>query len=233
VANKVVEAFSNISGRISSIVASNNALLFQQLAQQEETGLALVGDATERQREEQLKLQKEFAKKRFDLEKKARTQELQFTLANSIASGAQAVIQALGLAAPPPIPQLYAGVIAGLTGIEVATINSQIRATQSSVFIGRRGGMIQGGSHEEGGVPAMLEGGEFVMSRPAVDRFGDIVGQMNQSVGGRGLALDDTRIVQAISSQNTSKTPIKTYVVYQDIKDTDKLNKRIEKLSRL
>ena len=233
VANKVVEAFSNISGRISNIVASNNALLFQQLQQQEEAALQLAGDATERERQEQLKLQREFAKKRFDLEKKARIQELQFTLANSIASGAQAVIQALGLAAPPPIPQLYAGLIAGLTGVEVATINSQIRNTESSVFIGRRGGMIQGGTHEQGGVPALLEGGEFVMSRPAVDRFGDIVGQMNQSVGGRGLQIDDSRIVQAISSQNTTKTPIKTYVVYQDIKDTDKLNNRIQKLSRL
>ena len=233
VANKVVEAFSNISGRISNIVASNNALLFQQLQQQEEAALQLAGDATERERGEQLKLQREFAKKRFDLEKKARIQELQFTLANSIASGAQAVIQALGLAAPPPIPQLYAGLIAGLTGVEVATINSQIRNAESSVFIGRRGGMIQGGTHEQGGVPALLEGGEFVMSRPAVDRFGDIVGQMNQSVGGRGLQIDDSRIVQAISSQNTTKTPIKTYVVYQDIKDTDKLNNRIQKLSRL
>ena len=233
VANKVVEAFSNISGRISSIVQRNNEILFQQLATQEEQSLALVGDATEREREEQLKLQREFAKKRFDLEKKARIQELQFTLANSIASGAQAVIQALGLAAPPPIPQLYAGLIAGLTGIEIASINSQIRNAESSVFIGRRGGMIQGGTHEQGGVPALLEGGEFVMSRPAVDRFGDIVGQMNQSVGGRGLQMDDSRIVQAISSQNTTKTPIKTYVVYQDIKDTDKLNSRIQKLSRL
>lgn len=233
IANKVVEAFNNISTRISNIVAGNNAILFEQLAQQEEAGLALAGDATERQREEQLKLQKEFAKKRFDLEKKARIQELQFTLANSIASGGQAVIQALGLAAPPPLPQLYALTIGGLAGIELLTIRDQIRVAQASTFVGRRGGIIQGGTHEQGGVPAMLEGGEFVMSRPAVDRFGDIVGQMNQSVGGRGLAIDDSRIVQAISSQNTSKTPIKTYVVYQDIKDTDKLNKRIEKLSRL
>lgn len=233
IANKVVEVFSNISGRISSIVERNNQILFEQLAQAEEQTLSLVGDATEREREEQLKLQREFAKKRFDLEKKARIQELQFTLANSIASGAQAVVQALGLAAPPPLPQLYAATIAGLTGIELLTIRDQIKVAQSSVFVGRRGGLIQGGSHEEGGVPALLEGGEFVMSRPAVDRFGDIVGQMNQSVGGRGLQIDDSRIVQAISSQNTTKTPIKTYVVYQDIKDTDKLNNRIEKLSRL
>jgi hypothetical protein len=233
IVNKVVEVFSNISGRISNIVASNNALLFQQLEQAEEGALQIIGDKTEKQREEQLKAQREYAKKRFELEKKSRIQELQFTLANSIASGAQAYIQALGLAAPPPIPQLYALSIAGLTGVEVLSIRDQIRTTQGSVFIGRRGGLIQGGSHEEGGVPAMLEGGEFVMSRPAVDRFGDIVGQMNQSVGGRGLALDDSRIVQAISSQNTSKTPIKTFVLFQDIKDTDKLNKRIEKLSRL
>lgn len=233
VGNKVFEVYSNISGRLSNISQQNNAIVLEQLQRQEEQSLALIGDKTERQREEQLKLQREFAQKRFDIEKKARIQELQFTLANSIASGAQAVVNALSLKAPIPIPQLYAGVIAGLVGVEVATINSQIRNAESSVFIGRRGGLIQGGTHEQGGVPALLEGGEFVMSRPAVDRFGDIVGQLNQSVGGRGLQIDDSRIVQALSSQNATKTPIKTYVLYQDIKNTDKLNNRIEKLSRL
>jgi len=232
-ANIVLEVYSEISNRLASISQRNNAILLEQLQQAEEQSLAVIGDRSEREREEQLKVQREFAKKRFDIEKKARIQELQFTLANSLASSAQAVIQALGLAAPPPVPQLYAAAIAGLTGIELLTIRDQIRTAQSAVFVGRRGGMIQGGSHEEGGVPALLEGGEFVMSRPAVDRFGDIVGQLNQSVGGRGLQIDDSRIVQAISSQNSTKAPIKTYVLYNDIQNTDKLNKRIEKLSRL
>jgi hypothetical protein len=234
ITNIILEVFNELSGRISSIFQRNNQILFEQLAQAEEQTLAIVGDATEKEREEQLKIQREFAKKRFDLEKKARIQELQFTLANSVAAGAQAVVQALGLPAPPPIPQLYAATIAGLTGIELLTIRDQIRTAQSSVFVGRRGGLIKGGNtHEQGGVPSILEQGEFVMSRPAVDRFGSIVSELNQSVGGRGLSVDDKLITQAISSQNASKAPIKTYVLLQDIRDNEKLNKRIEKLSRL
>jgi len=231
--SKITQVYSQLSSQLQDVLQRQTAILLSELQYREEATLKQIGDTTEREREEQLKVQREFAKKRFDLEKKAREQELRFALGQTIASGAEAVVRALGLAAPPPVPQLYAASVAGLTAVQVLTIRDQIRSAQSQVFIGRRGGMIQGGTHEEGGVPALLEGGEFVMSRPAVDKFGDIVGQLNQSVGGRGLQIDDSRIVQAISSQNTTKAPIKTYVLYNDIQNTDKLNKRIEKLSRL
>ena len=84
-----------------------------------------------------------------------------------------------------------------------------------------------------GGVPAMLEGGEFVVNRAAVDRYGDIIGDLNSSTGGRKLSIDDSRLVQAISSQNNTSTPIKTYVLYNDIQNTEKLNAKITQLARL
>lgn len=240
VASKILQVFTDISGRIQSILSQQTSLLLEQLAYAEEETLATIGEANtnsekenQKIREEQEKAQKEFAKRRFNIEKQARIQELQFGIANAIATGAQAVIQALALPAPPPAPQLYATFVGGLSAVQVALIRDQLQFTQSKVFIGRRGGLIQGDSHEGGGVPALLEGGEFVLSKPAVDMYGDLIGNLNSSVGGRQLQIDDSRIVQAIASQNTSKTPIKTYVLYNDIQNTEKLNARIQNLAKL
>ena len=240
ITDQIVSAFNDIAGRIQNILSTQNSLLLEQLAYAEAQALKNIGEAnTESAAEnkkieaERLKITQEYAKKRFEIEKKARVQELQFSLASTIASSAQAIVNAL---ATPPLPAGIAlsAVIAGLTAFQVATINDQIQFTQSKEFIGRRGGLIQGASHEGGGVPALLEGGEFVMSKSAVDIYGDTLGVMNASVGSRPLAIDDSRLVQAIAKQNiATKAPIKTYVLYNDIQNTEKLNNKIEQLSRL
>jgi len=57
---------------------------------------------------------------------------------------------------------------------------------------------------------------------------------INDSTGGRAVKIDDSRLVQAIASQSMSnKAPLKAYVVYNEIQDTDKLNKKIQQLSTL
>jgi len=234
VVEKFTQIFSDLLGRVQGIFAAQTSLYLEQLAYSEEQALATIGNATERERKEQAKVQKEFAQKRFELEKKARIQELQFTIANTIASGAQAFVQALGLKAPPPIPQLYAAAVAGLTIAQVAVIRDQLQFTQSKQFIGRRGGLIQGATHEGGGVPAMLEGGEFVVNKEGVRQFGDVISSINTATGGRSLSIDDSRIVQAIASQNSNtKQPLKAYVLYDDIQSTNKLNQKITSLARL
>jgi hypothetical protein len=118
---------------------------------------------------------------------------------------------------------------------QVSAIRNQLTFTQSQQFIGRRGGLITGESHEgsNGGVPAMLEGGEFVVNRAAVARYGDLIGDLNSSTGGRRLAIDDSRIVQTIASQNQNTTPLKAFVLYNDIQNTEKLNSKITQLARL
>ena len=231
-AQKILGIYSNLSSSISSIIQQQNSLVLEQLAYQEEQTLKSIGDATEAERAEQSKVQKKFAEERFKIEKRARVQELQFALANSLAQGAAAVISALKLG--PIAGPIYAGVVGGITLAQIAVINDQLTFTQNKQFVGRRGGAILGSTHEQGGVPAMLEGGEFVMNKEAVKNYGNIISSINTSTGGRALAIDDSRIVQAIASQNTAtKTPIKTYVLYGDIQDTDKLNNKIQQLSRL
>ena len=240
ITDKIVSNFNDIAGRLQDILSTQNSLLLEQLTYAEQLALKNIGEANtesaaenKKIEEEKLKISQEYAKKRFEIEKKARVQELQFSLASTIASSAQAVVNAL---ATPPLPVGIAlsAVIAGLTAFQVATINEQIQFTKSKEFIARRGGLIQGDSHEGGGVPALLEGGEFVMSKSAVDIYGDTLGVMNASVGSRPLAIDDSRLVQAIAKQNiATKAPIKTYVLYNDIQNTEKLNNKIEQLSRL
>lgn len=243
VADVVLEVFNQILGQMNTLINAQNSLLLEQLEYKQETALALIGEAnTESEKEnkkieaERAAVQKKFAKERFEIEKKARIQELQFSLATALSTGANAVLNALALPAPPPIPQLYAGVVGGLTIAQVAIIRDQIQFTQSKAFVGRRGGLIMGESHEgaNGGVPAMLEGGEFVVNKEGVRQFGDIISQINNSTGGRALTIDDSRIVQAIASQNTgNKQPLKAYVLYNDIQDTTKLNQKITQLARL
>ena len=242
IADIVLNVFNDISARLSNIVATQNSLLLEQLTYQEQLSISeldkLRGDnakENEKIEAEKLKIQQEYAKRKFEVEKKARVQELQFTLANSLAQSAQAIINALATL-PAPFGAIYSGVIAGLTAAQVAIINDQIQFTQSKQFIARRGGLIGGDSHDDisGGVPAMLEGGEFVVNKEAVRNFGDIVSSINTSTGGRPLSIDDSRIVQAIAKQNmNTKTPIKAYVLYNDIQDTTKLNTKIEQLARL
>lgn len=243
VADVILEVFNQILGQMNTFISAQNSLLLEQLQYKQEQALAIIGEAnTESEKEnkkidaERLKVQKEFAKQRFEIEKKARIQELQFALATALATGANAVLNALALQAPPPIPILYAGVVGGLTIAQAAIIRDQIQFTQSKAFVGRRGGLIMGESHEgaNGGVPALLEGGEFVVNKEGVRQFGDIISQINNSTGGRALTIDDSRIVQAIASQNTgNKQPLKAYVLYNDIQDTTKLNQKITQLARL
>jgi hypothetical protein len=102
--------------------------------------------------------------------------------------------------------------------------------------VGSRGGLIMGNSHENGGVMMnnggiVLEGGEAVINKNAVSQFSDLLSQMNVSTGGRPLTVDDSAIVQEIRKQN--QRPVKTYVLYEDIKNTNKINSRLEQLSRL
>ena len=92
-----------------------------------------------------------------------------------------------------------------------------------------------GDSHEYGGVIARngleLEGGEAIINRNAVSQFGDLLSQINLSTGGRALSGNDSDIAQEIRQQN--QRPIKTYVLYDDIQNTNKINSKLEQISRL
>ena len=242
VVDKVVAAFNQISSQLSNIIQLQNSLLLEQLDYQQAQALKSIGEANSENEEEnkrinaeRLAVEKDYQKKKFDIEKKARIQELQFSLANALATSAQAIIGAL---ATPPLGVGIAlsAILAGLTAYQVGVINDQIQFTQNKQYLGRTGGLVEGSSHDTygGGVPTMLEGGEFILNREAVRAYGDTISSINTATGGKPMSIDDSRIVQAIAKQNLStKTPLKAYVLYNDIQDTTKLNKKIEQLARL
>jgi len=238
VAQAITAVFSDISSKISSIVSAQNSLLLEQLAYAEEVTLARIGNATEEAAAEQESVRKEFAKKRFDLEKSSRITELQFSIADAIAQGTSATLQALATV-PFPASIGVGALYAGITAAQIATINSQLQFTKGKQFIGRRGGLtsglLTGPSHEQGGIMAngglVLEGGEAIINRNAVSQFSDILGNISTSTGGRPLTGDNSLIVEEIRRQN--QKPIKAYVLDQDIQDTRKINSRLEQISRL
>jgi hypothetical protein len=242
ISDVVLAAFSQISSQLSSIVQQQNSLLLEQLDYQQAQALKSIGEANtdnaeenERIAAERLAVEKDYQKKKFDIEKKARIQELQFSLATALATAAQGIIAAL---ATPPLGVGIAlsAILAGLTSYQVGVINDQIQFTQNKQYLGRTGGLVEGSSHDTygGGVPTMLEGGEFILNREAVRAYGDQISSINTATGGKPMSIDDSRIVQAIAKQNLStKTPLKAYVLYNDIQDTTKLNKKIEQLARL
>ncbi len=238
----ILSTFTTISSQLSNIVQQQNSLLLEQLDYQQAQALKAVeelGDeSVEGQRvrdAERLKIEKEYQKKKFDAEKKARVQELQFALANATAQGAQAILNAYAtLPVAAAIP--FSLVLAALTATQIATINDQLQFTQNKAYLGRTGGLVEGSSHDTygGGVPTMLEGGEFILNKEAVRSFGDTISSINTATGGKPMSIDDSRIVQAINKQNlNNKTPLKAFVLFQDIQDTTKLNNKIEQLARL
>ena len=234
IASQVVGIFNDITGQIQGIISDSISLQLEQLDYYTEQALAEVGDETEKQRAIQEEIRAKAEKDRFELNKKARLTDLQFSLASTIANGAQAAINAIATV-PPPGGQILAGIYGILTGAQLAIINDQIGFVKSTQFQARRGGLIMGDSHEYGGVIARngleLEGGEAIINRNAVSQFGDLLSQINLSTGGRALSGNDSDIAQEIRQQN--QRPIKTYVLYDDIQNTNKINSKLEQISRL
>ena len=231
---EIVAIFNDITGQIQGVISDSISLQLEQLDYYGEQALAQVGDETERQKALQEEIRKDIEKERFELNKRGRISELRFAQAQAVANGAQAIVNALANVAAP-FGQILAGVYAGITAAQVLVIKDQLQFVQGTQFQARRGGLVMGASHEMGGVPMgnglELEGGEAIINRNAVSQFSDLLSQINLSTGGRAIQSNDSEIAQEIRKQN--QTPIKTYVLYNDIQDTNKINSKLEQISRL
>jgi hypothetical protein len=197
----------------------------------------IVGDTKEAD-QKRIESEKSYQAQKAEIEKKARITALKFTLAQTIASGAQAIVTAAGLL--PPASFIIAGINAAITAAQVAVIAAQIQQVQGTVM--RRGGMLAGGgfisgpSHEQGGVYAgggyTLEGNESVINRQSTLQYSGLLSQINQSGGGRPIVVQspmDSRLVEALAKQRTE--PIRAYVIEQDITKAQSINRRLEQLA--
>lgn len=102
----------------------------------------------------------------------------------------------------------------------------------------RKGGILQGASHERGGIPTPygeLEGGEAVINTKSTSMFKPLLSAINEAGGGRRFAMggvlsQQEQINQIQQAVTAVQTPvIKTYVLQSDVADA---NRQVERISR-
>ena len=178
--DEAVEKVSESKDRISEIndkMKESSGAQLEAYKQQMADEMLLLN-----QREmEERRIQKEKEKREKELEKqkkKARKLELQQQLIQAIVSGALAVVN--GLATQPFMPVGIAmGALAGVaTAIQIATITKQLSKLAD-------GGLLQGKSHSQGGIPVgntgiEVEGGEYVVNKRSTAKYLPLLQSINE-----------------------------------------------------
>lgn len=236
------ELFSSTLNQISALQRERVQTDLDMTAAESKRLQKLVVGDSEQAAKKRLEIQEEYERKAKEIEKKGRIDSLKLSLVQTIANGAQAFVRALAELGPIAGP-IFAGVNAALTAFQVAIIADQIGVAQSM----RRGGLLkaqsgmllQGPSHEQGGIPlaqfgVVAEGNEAIINRQSSVNYRDLLSTINQSGGGRPLVVnnfDDSRIVEALAKQN--QKPIRAYVLESEITNDQQISKRLDDLSKL
>ena len=230
---ETIDDLRQIAESIASVSRESIALQLETLeANYEATMEKVVGD-TKQANEKRIELEKQFEAERKALEKRARTTELSLALAQGIANTAEAITKTYAAYGGTPIGFVSAGVVAAVNAIQTGIIASQLAQIQSM----RRGGITSGPSHEQGGITfgqagVQLEGNEAVVNRQSTLNYSSLLSNINQSGGGRPLVVSspmDSRLVEVLAKER--QTPIRAYVVEQDITKAQSINRRLEQLS--
>ena len=244
-----IQEFSNTLNQVASLVQQSFGLRLQRLEADYQISLQKIADEEKRfanesdeqfeQRQKQILAKREETEKIYlankkKIEKDAQIASLQFTLAQAIASGAQAFVNALA-SLPPPANAIVAGIQAGLTAIQVGIIGQQLSVVKSTPLA--RGGFLRGPSHEQGGIKYQggsveLEGNEAVINRRSTLQYAPLLSQINQQGGGKPIYVNsimDSRMAEVLAS--TKNEPIRAYVLEQDITKSQAVNRRLEELA--
>lgn len=185
-----------------------------------------------------LKAEEDYAAKEKELRKKQADIQLAVTIAQILATQAKAITEAIAVS--PPLGFILAGLVGTATAIQ---LSSAIQQRNAVAKLGK-GGTLFGPSHSEGGIRGTgafggieVEGGEMIINKRSARMYGPLLSRINQAGGGVPLIptkaangavlpggsfsdLDYDRLAVAIAN-----TPIRAYVVTQDITDAqDKVN---------
>jgi hypothetical protein len=187
----------------------------------------------------------------FNAEKK---QDLNNAKADYLASLAQAFINEVLAGVPFPANAIKALITSGASAISYA---GQVAAINQRKFVPKKfaeGGMVNGPSHSEGGVPFSvqgkggyeMEGGEFIVNKRASHMHRDLLERINNSYKVRPLqgkhkfatgglvgieANESVDYLKAIAEATTSTAigvskPVRAYVADKDLR-TDSTERRI------
>ena len=187
----------------------------------------------------------------FNAEKK---QDLNNAKADYLAALAQAFINEVLAGVPFPASAINALITSGASAISYA---GQVAAINQRQFVPKKfaeGGMVNGPSHSEGGVPFSvqgkggyeMEGGEFIVNKRASHMHRDLLERINNSYKVRPLqgkhkfatgglvgieANESVDYLKAIAEATTSTAigvskPVRAYVADKDLR-TDSTERRI------
>jgi hypothetical protein len=161
-------------------------------------------------------------------------------LVQGVSNTALAIIRALAEGGPIAGP-ILAGIIGAIGAVQVGIIAAQLgqvdQFKRGGLLSMATGGMVNGPSHEYGGVKFQgggfeLEGNEAVINRRSSLNYMGLLSQINQSGGGVPIynSFDDSRIVEAIYKQRNE--PIRAFVVESDITNKQQITRRLEQLAQ-
>ena len=192
------------------------------------------GLINEEQAEQQRKkIEEDAAKNTAKIEKEALQKKQKSDISQAIANGALAITKTfanLGF----PLGAIAAAGVAASTALQVATIKSQ-------KF--EKGGMIEGASHAEGGVPFTVdgvggfeaEGGEVIINKRSAAMFRNELSMINQAGGGVKFAqggvigtsnpADNTNTLSNQLSELIAVTKMPTRAVVSETEITDSQNR--------
>ena len=232
-----ISGFSSQVSQLNGLLRSFTQESLDALERQNEETLSMIVGTTEEANNKRLEQEAIYNQQRKDLEKKAALTELRLTLLQAIADGAAAVISAAKTPALIPI-------VTAISLGQIALIQSQIQTTQSLQRGGLiksmgMGGLLEGPSHEQGGIRlaqtgVIAEGGEAVINRVSSVQYRDLLSNINMAGGGVPLVnggFDDSRILEALAKQRSE--PIRAYVQEQEITNKQAISRRLEQLSSL
>jgi hypothetical protein len=143
-----------------------------QMVEQEKTNLQGLLDEqliTQKQYDDKVNaLEKDRAQKERALKRDQFQKEKQANIIKAIIQGVVAVVSAFASAGNPILGAIFAGITAALVATQIGLISKQ-PVPEFAV-----GGMINGPSHKQGGVPINAEGDEFIIRKEVVSKPGMI-----------------------------------------------------------
>lgn len=239
---KGLQIFTQSIGQIAAITRDEFSFELEKLESRYNRALSQVVGDTKEANEKRLELEQQYQTQKAAIEKKARIRSLQFQLAQTIADTAAAVVRTIAEFGATPLGIGLSVVAAGIGGAQALLIAEQINFAQSLRRGGNLkrmsgGGTVNGPSHENGGVRFMnggfeLEGNEAVINRMSTLNYSGLLSQINESGGGRPILVSspmDSRLIEVLAKDR--QTPIRAYVVEQDITEAQQINRKLEQLA--
>jgi len=239
---KGLQIFSQSINQIAALTRDRFSFELEELESKYNKTLSQVVGDTKQANDKRLELEQQYQTDKAAIEKKARVRSLQFQLAQTIADTAAAVVRTIAEFGATPLGIGLSLVAGGIGAAQVGLIAEQISFAQSLRRGGNlsrmaAGGTITGPSHENGGVKFQnggfeLEGNEAVINRISTLNYSGLLSQINESGGGRPILVSspmDSRLIEVLAKDR--QTPIRAYVVEQDITEAQQINRKLEQLA--